>query len=167
MNKITATAAGLAIVAAASIAPAFAQGSFTTAGPFVFAFSPTNSFTVTNLPVAYNPFGGGAASAGFLTLSGGSGMGMGPVFSNTNLSFSPTLGGAATVTDVVPFSFVVPVPGNGYGISSFGPTANQNSFNLRGGNPVPEASTVLSFGALLALGGFAVLRRKSAVQSAA
>ena len=54
--------------------------------------------------------------------------------------------------------------------SAFTGTGHTDDFQLgpysaptNGGpvNPVPEASTVVSFGALLTLGGLAVLRRKS------
>ena len=165
MNKLTTTLAGLAFVAAASAVPAFAQGSFTTNGPFTFSFTPANSFTVTNIPVTFNPIGTGTASTGFLTLTGGTGVGTGPVFSGTVLSFSPTVGGTPTVTDVVPFTTVIPV-GSVFSIASVGITTKGDSFTLANGSPVPEASTVLSFGALLALGGFAVLRRKTAAQAA-
>ncbi len=165
MNKLTSTLAGLALVAGASIAPAFAQGNFTTAGPFTFSFTPVNSFTVSNIPVTYNPFGGTAVS-GLLSLSGGTELGTsGLIFSNTQLSF---VGGGQTITGSTPFATVVPVDGTGtYIIASGGSTTAGDTFNLSGGAPVPEASTVLSFGALLALGGFAVLRRKAAVKTAA
>ena len=169
MNKFTTTLAGLALVAAASVAPAFAQGNFFTNGPFTFSFTPANSFTVTSIPVTFNPMTtGGANTAGFLTLTGGTGVGTGPVFAGTVLSFSPTQGGAATVTDVEPLTTVVPIGNGTFSIASVGSSALGDTFNLTGGTPagVPEASTVLSFGALLALGGFAVLRRKTAAQAA-
>ena len=164
MNKLTTTLAGLALVAAASAVPAFAQGSFTTSN-FTFSFTPANSFTVANQLVSYNPLGTTTTSTGFLTLTGGTELGTAPVYSGVSLSFSPTLGGTPTVTDVIPFATLVSTPA-GYMLGG-GPTAAGDSINLNGGAPVPEASTVLSFGALLALGGFAVLRRKTAVQNAA
>ena len=164
MNKLTTTLAGLALVAAASAVPAFAQGSFTSPS-FTFSFAPANSFTVANQMVTYNPFGTTTTSTGFLTLTGGTEIGTAPVYSGTVLSFSPTLGGTPTVTDTIPFVTLVSTPA-GYMLGG-GPTTANNSVNLVNGAPVPEASTVLSFGALLALGGFAVLRRKTAVQNAA
>ena len=167
MNKLTTTLAGFALVAAASVAPAFAQGNFFTNGPFTFSFSPANSFTVSAIPVSYNPAGTTGTFSGFLTLTGGTGVGQGPVFTGTSLSFSPTKGGTPTVTDVIPFTTVVPLGTGSYSIASVGSSALGDTFNLTGGAPVPEASTVLSFGALLALGGLAVLRRKAVVKTAA
>ena len=168
MNKLTTTLAGLAFVAAASVAPAFAQGNFFTNGPFTFTFSPASSFTVSSIPVSYNANGTTGVSSGFLSLTGGTSMN-GVVFSNTSLSFSPTLGGTPTVTDLIPTTTVVGLGGGTYSIASVGSTAAGDTFNLTGGTPaaVPEASTVLSFGALLALGGLAVLRKKTAVSPAA
>lgn len=167
MNKVTTILTGLAIVATASIAPAFAQGNFSTNSPFVFSFSPANSFTATDQPVLYNALGTTGFSNGFLTLTGGTEIGTSVVYSNVSLSFSPTLGGMPTVTDVVPMSTVVALDGTGlYSLASVGVTAKGDNFNVVGA-PVPEASTVISFGALLALGGLAVLRRKSIVKNAA
>ncbi len=172
MNKLTTTLAGLALVAGASIAPAFAQGSFTTNGPFTFTFTPTTTFSVTNLPVAFNSNTDGTTS-GFLNLFGGTEVGTSAFYRNVNLSFSPTIGGASTITDTLNFATVNgPSPvDNTFAISSVGISAKGDSFNLTGGTPtapaVPEASTVISFGALLALGGVAVLRRKAAVKNAA
>ena len=169
MNKLTTTLAGLALVAAASVAPAFAQGNFFTNGPFTFTFSPANSFTVTNIPVTYNSLTATGLSSGFFSLTGGTEMGTTPVYTNALMSFSPTLGGTPTVTSAVPFTTVVGLGSGTFSIASVGSTAAGDTFNLTGGTPaaVPEASTVLSFGALLALGGFAVLRKKTAVSTAA
>ena len=165
MNKLTTTLAGLALVAAASAVPAFAQGTFT-AAPFTFSFTPANSFTVANQAVNYNPLGTTTIIPGFLTLSGGTILSAGsPVYSGVKLSFSPTVGGTATVTDTFNYAVLASTP-TGYVLTG-GPTATGDSVDLTSGAPVPEASTVLSFGALLALGGFAVLRRKTAVQNAA
>ncbi len=167
MNKVTSTLAGLALVAGASIAPAFAQGAFSNTTPFTFAFTPT-SFSVNNALVNYNPVGGGAASTGFLTLTGGTKVDSSSFYQNINLSFATTSGGTPAFTDVigaanVPFN---PIAGN-YDINSINASAKGDQFNLSNGSPVPEASTVLSFGALLALGGLAVLRRKTVVNNAA
>ena len=167
MNKVTTTLAGLAVVAAATVAPAFAQGNFFTNGPFVFALAPANSFTVTAIPVTFNPFGGGAASSGLLSLDSGSEVGTSALYTGTKLTFTPT-GGGATITDTFKYVSLIDTVTDGYGIANFGTgQTTGDTFNLLQGNPVPEASTVLSFGALLALGGLAVLRRKSAVKNAA
>ena len=56
------------------------------------------------------------------------------------------------------------VPGVGASIASIGAASDGTTFNLV--QAVPEASTVVSFGALLALGGLAVLRRKSVKNAA-
>jgi len=167
MNKITTTLAGLAVVAAATVAPAFAQGNFFTNGPFVFQLAPANSFTVNAVPVTYNPFGGTSATSGLLSLNSGSEVGTSALYTGTNLTFVPN-GGGATITDTFAYTALVNTVTNGYGIASLGTgTLTGDTFNMLNGNPVPEASTVISFGALLALGGLAVLRRKSAVKNAA
>lgn len=164
MNKFTTTIAGLAIVAAATVAPAFAQGAFFSTQPFTFSFLPANSFTISNIPVTYNPFGGGNSSTGFLTLSGGTEQGNTVIYNNTMLSFTNN---STTFSDVVPLTTVVPLGNGSYSIASVGATSLGNQYNLVPGAPVPEASTVISFGALLALGGIAVLRRKSVAKNAA
>ena len=164
MNKITTTLTGLAVVAAATVAPAFAQGAFFASAPFTFAFAPANSFTISNIAVNYNPFGVGAPSTGFLTLTGGNELGSSVIYNNTLLSFT---NGTTSFTDTVAQTTIVPLGNGSYSIASVGATGNGNQFNLVPGAPVPEASTVISFGALLALGGLAVLRRKSAVKNAA
>ncbi len=165
MNKLTTTLAGLALVAGASIAPAFAQGSFTTPGPFVFSFAPS-TFTVSSIAVTYNPLAMGSTPiSGFLTLTGGTEIGTSNFYTGTSLSFT---GGSTTVTDSGLTSIVSQNPLTGqYTITSNSPSPAGNSFVLANGAPVPEASTVISFGALLALGGLAVLRRKSVVKNAA
>ena len=164
MNKITTSLAGQALVAGASIAPAFAQGAFNNIGlpTFVFTFTPTG-FSAVNQIVNYNPVVGGLGTqgTGFLTLT--SSMGTGALFQNTTLSFSQ--GGTTLFTDTVPNTTIVPV-GNTYSIASVNGTVKGDQYNLVAA-PVPEASTVISFGALLALGGLAVLRRKSVVKNAA
>ena len=167
MNKVTTTLAGLAVVAAATVAPAFAQGNFFTNGPFVFQLLPANSFTVNAVPVTYSPFGAGAPTSGLLSLNSGSEVGTGPLYTGTQLTFVPT-GIGPTITDTFAYTVLVNTVTNGYGIASLGTgTLTGDTFNMLNGNPVPEASTVISFGALLALGGLAVLRRKSAVKNAA
>lgn len=163
MNKVTSTLAGLALVAGASIAPAFAQGSFFASSPFVFSFTP-GSFSLVSIPVTYNPLGGGTSSMGSLTLTGGKQENSSVIYDNTQLSFTNA---TTSFTDVVGQTTVVNLGNNLYSIASVGATAKGDQFNLVPGAPVPEASTVLSFGALLALGGLAVLRRKSVAKSAA
>ncbi len=172
MNKLTTTLAGLALVAGASIAPAFAQGNFSTPGPFQFTFIGTpgvagSSFLINAIPVSYNPLNSVQTLSGLLTLSGGKEIGTGPLYSGVNLSFTPTGGATPTVTDTFAFTAAVNTVTSGYGFANFNVGANGSNFNLLQGQPVPEASTVISFGALLALGGLAVLRRKSVAKNAA
>lgn len=170
MNKLTTTLAGLAIVATASIAPAFAQGNFFTPGPFNFTFTPgvPGSTYFVSTPVTFQGLNSAANVPGILTLSGGSELDGGPVYTNTLLSFVGIGSGAGTtLSDTVPFSIIGFTGTSGYGIASFGISPKGDNFNLLQGQPVPEASTVISFGALLALGGLAVLRRKSVVKNAA
>ena len=177
MNKLTATLAGMAAVAVASAVPTFAQsttlGNFTANGPFVFALSPT-TFSVNSISATFNPMMTGfAPETGLLSITGGTAVANSNEFTGSTLSFMP-MNSATTVTQTVD-AFVNPL-GNGTDfISGFGlPTAFSGGFSFAlqpgtptGGAPVPEASTVLSFGALLALGGLAVLRRKTAVKTAA
>jgi len=64
------------------------------------------------------------------------------------------------------FTFTnVNVAGVPIAIASLGADNAGATFNLV--NPVPEASTVVSFGALLALGGLAVVLRRKGVKNAA
>ncbi len=166
MNKLTSTLAGLALVAGASIAPAFAQGAFSnlsTGAPFVFSFTPTG-FTAINQLVNYNPANGGVKTTGLLSLTG-TASSSSDIFTNTLLSFTPT-GGGAGFTDTVPLTVIFPLSDGQYTIDSTQATGAGDQYNLTAA-AVPEASTVLSFGALLALGGLAVLRRKSVAKSAA
>jgi hypothetical protein len=167
MNKVTTTLAGFALLAAATVAPAFAQGDFTQIdGGFTFSFTPANSFTVNTL-VNYNPFGtAGNTSTGTLSLAGGTlASGSTTRYTNTALSFTGT-GGTPSFTDTIANVFINN-NGDGTYLISSARTPMGDSLNLTGGAPVPEASTVISFGALLALGGLAILRRKSSVQNAA
>lgn len=177
MNKLTTTLAGLALVAGASIAPAFAQGTFSTdpLNPPVGTFTTTATSYFFEAPAFYN-----GTLAGDLTLEGtltaGSLTGLNRY--STILTFNSTVpllkdtkeSGVTTLTSIV-----------------FGTTPSATNFHITdttsfGGitgdrvtvgplsNPtpaVPEASTVISFGALLALGGLAVLRRKSVAKNAA
>ena len=164
MNKLTTTLAGLAFAAAVSIAPASAQ-TFTANGPFTFTVSPT-AFTVTSIPATFNPTTGPTTS-GFLSLDGGTSTN-GTAFTGTILTFKT---GSQTLSQSVD-AFVNPIPDSSNDlISGFAPaTAFSSGFTFDlVGTPaaVPEASTVLSFGALLALGGLAAVRRKSAAKSVA
>ena len=170
MNKLATTLAGLALVAGASIAPAFAQGNFTANGPFVFSFVGTpgvagSSFAVNNISAFFNPTSGGASVLGQLSLTNGKEVGTTSYYTGTSLSFT---GGGTTIMDSGLTSIVTQNPMTGFfTITNAGTAPSGNTYVLANGAPVPEASTVISFGALLALGGLAVLRRKSVVKNAA
>lgn len=166
MRKTTTVLAGLSILAAVSIAPASAQ-TFTNSAPFNFAYSPT-TFTVSSIAATFNPLVGSPV-AGLLSISGGVSTD-GISYSGSTLSF---LTGSTTVSQTVS-AFVFPSGPSDF-ISGYAtPTAFSSgfTFDLLGGTPaavpeaVPEASTVISFGALLVLGGAAVLRRKRPAQTA-
>jgi hypothetical protein len=171
MNKLTTTLAGLAFVAAVSIAPAFAQGAplvpttgnYFNNAPFTFTMTPT-TFNITNIAAFFNPTMSTTATAGLLSLTATE-IGTTSGYTNGVLTFAPT--GGATTTETINFFTVAKNPFTDSTVFSGGPDSAGNNFTLNSGSPVPEASTVLSFGALLALGGLAVLRRKSAVQNAA
>ena len=168
MNKLTSTLAGLAVLAAVSAVPASAQ-TFTANGPFTFSLSPT-TFSVNDISASFNPMNG-PAETGTLSIIGGTSTN-GTDFTGSTLTF---LTGGSTVSESIPDVFVNPIAGTGTDfISGFAPPAGFSSgFTLAlepgtpNSSPVPEASTVLSFGALLALGGLAVLRRKTVAKSAA
>ncbi len=170
MNKITSTFAGLAIVATASIAPAFAQGNFTSTAPFTFTSTGT-TVSVLSAPVLFNPKAGGATSAGTLALSLTGGMAGSPFFSGVSLTFTGAGGFTdTTFTNGADVNLIPAGPLAGtYEIVSAGPSTTGNSFDLSPGttSPVPEASTVVSFGALLALGGLAVVLRRKGVKNVA
>jgi len=170
MNKITSTLAGLAIVAGASIAPAMAQGNFTNNNaPFTFSFVPGTSFSVNSLPATFNPSGTGAPVVGTLSITGTGGTAMN-FFQTVSLIFNPTAGGTLADNTFLSGAFVTRNPLTGlFGIASNGTSIVGNSFNLAPGtaSPVPEASTTVSFGALLALGGLAVVLRRKGVKNAA
>ena len=171
MNKIT-LLAGVALAAAAA-APASAQNgifnSTTTTLP-TFAFGAGNSsYTLTNAPVTYFTGTGQAAvgTPGTVTLSGtGLVAGSQYTYASTTLSFTPSAGAGFTETGATnvnqyngftTFSAVGGTLSNGDRLNlSYSPLATP---------PVPEAGTVVSLGVLLALGGLAVLRRKSAVRA--
>ena len=171
MNKITSTLAGLAIVATASVVPAFAQGnlfsppggfSFTTMGSILTASGSNDSFNPLGSATTVNPVS--------FTLTGT--LVSGSIYSVTNyqvLDASSNI--LAVLTPGSGLTFVASTATNGgQFISSIGAstaaTGQQagDTFNLVA--PVPEASTVVSFGALLALGGLAVVLRRKGVKSA-
>ena len=173
MNKITSTLAGLAIVATASIAPAFAQGTFTySGGPTAFTFSAgtPGGISLSAIPVLFNAVSG-ANSTGTLTLSGGTeqfgATGFVGTFTGVTETFVPTSGPLLGFSDTGT-AFVSQRSATTYDIASDTTTytASGTSFDLVPGSPVPEASTVVSFGALLALGGLAVVLRRKGVKNA-
>jgi len=163
MNKLsrtlTGTLAGLAVVAAAGLAPAFAGSGFIKQGnvPFNFFDSATRT-----------------SEMGNLTLSG-SGLEPGSsfVYDNTILDFTPNTGNGFVLDGISRVALSGTGSNETATVSSVGNSFGQNFNFTLAGYPVnnvpaavPEASTVLSFGALLVLGGVAVLRRK-AVKNAA
>ena len=165
MNKITSTLAGLAVVATASIAPAFAQGGlFTPPGGFTFSFLGGGSvFTASSTSVGFNPSGGGPTTTASFSLVGT--QISGSLYSVNTLLITP-LGGPAFL-ETNPLSFLVTaLPTGPEAINSIGAASDGTSINLVSA-PVPEASTVVSFGALLALGGMAVVLRRKNVKNAA
>ena len=171
MNKITSILAGLAVVATASVVPAFAQGNlFSPPGTFSFVTSGA-TLTATGSGETFNPTAIGASpiTPVSFTLIGSSIGGSTTFYNLTSLVITGTnVGGmnVNTFTETGPLTFsVVAPPSGGTAISSIGAAADGTTFNLVAA-PVPEASTVISFGALLALGGLAVVLRRKGVKSA-
>ena len=171
MNKITSTLAGLAVVATASVVPAFAQGNlFSPPGTFTFVTSGA-TLTATGSGETFNPTAAGSApiTPVSFTLVGSSIGGSTTFYNLTSLTVNGTnVGGAGvntfTETGALTFSVIAP-PSGGVAISSIGAARDGTTFNLVAA-PVPEASTVISFGALLALGGLAVVLRRKGVKNA-
>ena len=172
MNKITSTLAGLAIVATASIAPAMAQGNFVYSGgptPFTFSSGTPGGINTSPILVAFNALTG-PNSTGTLTLSGGTeqfgAVGTAGTFFLVTETFVPSTGPLLGFSDTGTV-FVSQRSATTFDISSDTTTftASGTSFDLVPG-AVPEASTVVSFGALLALGGLAVVLRRKGVKSA-
>ena len=168
MKKITLALAGLAIAATASMVPASANGVFYTAsGPTTFSFtsSPTGFSLFT--PAKFTNFSTGTTVTGSLFLAAtGAETGTSYVFDSTNLLFS-----APGITDFEVGKGTLTFSGSKIAFTSFGPsfsgaTSSGDYVDLTTSAPVPESSTVISFGALLALGGLAVLRRKSVKNAA-
>ena len=162
MNKITSTLAGLAFVATASIAPAFAQGTFTySGGPIPFTFSAgVGGLSVSAIPVFFNSSVPGVAnSSGVLVLSGGTqafGSGTFGTFTGVTETFTPTspaIGPLGAFSDVGTV-FVSQRSATTFDLASDTTTftTSGTNFDLVPGSPVPEASTTASFGLLLALG---------------
>ena len=170
MNKITSILAGIATVAAVSVAPAFAQGNlFSPPGTFTFAMPTATTFTATGSNDSYNPLTSSTTQVVGFTLTGtevGSSntytlnsLIIGTTASNANLfTYNPT-------NNVVFFTFSN-TPGTPTSIASLGADNTGTTFNLAA-PAVPEASTTISFGALLALGGLALVLRRKGVKNAA
>ena len=173
MNKITSILAGIATVAAVSVAPAFAQGNlFSPPGTFSFVTS-MGGVTVTGSGETFNPTAVGASpiTPVSFTLTGTAVTGFPTFYNLTNLTITGTgVGSGATPntfveTGALQFS-IQTTPAGGTTIASSGPAADGTTFNLVSA-PVPEASTTISFGALLALGGLALVLRRKGVKNAA
>ena len=181
MNRFTSALAGLALMATASIAPALAQGTnpgtFTFPGPGTFSFTDTPAgFVNTTIPVVFNPMtAGSVASTGTLTLTGGveqfGATGIAGTFTGVTETFTPNAGqtlAAFTDTGTV---FVSQRSATTFDLASDTTTftTSGTNFDLVPGTPgpVPEASTTVSFGALLALGVRAVALRRTGVKNAA
>lgn len=177
MNKIATTLLAGVALAAIAVAPASAQtaapNAFTNVGNSLPTFSfgaGNNTYSLTNAAAAFNPGNGSASTIGTLSLMG-SGLVAGSTYNYTTtaLSFVPN-GGGTTLTETGPTN--VTLFGNSVtfsaldgGFSGSGNTGDRLNLAYTTTAPVPEASTVISFGALLALGGLAVLRRKSVARA--
>ena len=178
MNKIaTSILAGVAL-AAIAVAPASAQqvspNVFTNVGTALptFSFGPGNAtYSLTNASAAFNPGGSGSNPIlGTLSLMGSNFVaGSTYQYATTSLVFVPN-GGGTTLTETGASS--VELFQGSTSFSALGPAGFSGSGNTGdrlnlsySSTPVPEASTVISFGALLALGGLAVLRRKSVARA--
>lgn len=184
------TAVALALAAGAGVAPAFAgttTESFTQiSGAQQFSFNNTNGMFSFDVPVNIT----GTMDNGILSINGttsGPVTTFGTISSesaiNSTFSFANFTGSAGNFSSssvasgslidqgnttgvslgngTQAFTFGGTVPGFTLGSSSGFFPVSGGSGSLTTSNPVPEASTVVSFGALLALGGLAVLRRKS------
>jgi hypothetical protein len=168
MNKITSTLAGLALVAGASIAPAFAQdnGGNLFAPPGNFSFTTTGTgLSASGTGESFNSATGGTTTPVSFTLMGT--QVSGTVFSVTNFSVftgATTLDALDGNSGLLFVASINPTTGGQF-ISSIGASRGGTTFNLT--NPVPEASTTVSFGVLLALGGLAVVLRRKSVKNAA
>ncbi len=171
MNKFTSTLAGLALVAGASIAPAFAQDNggnlFAPPGTFSFVTNSTGMLTASGSGETFNTLTGPTASFAPVSFTLTGQLVAGTIFNLT--SFNVTSNGT-TVDSLDGNSGLLFVassaPGGGQFLSSIGASRGGTTFNLVNA-PVPEASTTVSFGVLLALGGLAVVLRRKGVKNAA
>ena len=172
MNKTISTFAGLALVASAGIAPAFAGGAFSPSASGTFTATPT-SFTLTGVSTSYFDFSSGILYAGTAKVVGGTAeIGNPNAFDGSTLDFtgtetfptpSPTIFTLPTDIGTAVLTFTGAGPSQVVTVSAGKTFSNAFKFgDYKDPAPVPEASTVASFGVLLALGSLAVLRRKSA-----
>ena len=187
MNKITSTLAGLALVAGVSVVPAFAQdlgtagnlfsppGSFTFSLATATATATATTFSATGTNDTFNVLNAAATSKAVtaaFTLTGTQ-IAATNVFVLNTLIIGSTATNASIFTykpanNPLTFTFTnLNVPGIPVAIASLGADKAGLTFNLVNPAPVPEASTVVSFGALLALGGLAVVLRRKGVKNAA
>lgn len=165
MNKLISTFAGLAFAAGIGVAPAFAQGSlFTPPGTFTFAFTNlgTPNFVANGNSVGFNPIAGGPSTTASFALTGT--QISGALYQVTSLVFTPA--GGVAFTEINPLQFVVVTPpAGGLAVASIGAASDGTTFNLF--SPVPEASTTVSLGLMLAFGGcgLGLARRRAKRQS--
>ncbi len=168
MNKITTILAGVALaaaVAAPASANGFTTGSYTTFPAFSFTGPGSNGgYTLSAAPVVYT-FNGTTTNGTVDLIGTGLVAGSTYKYNSTKLTFNPTVGTGFTETgkssvDITDGVYTFSAIGGGF--SGSGHTGDD--LNLKY-SPVPEASTVVSFGALLALGGLALLRRKSVARA--
>lgn len=160
MNKITATLAGLALAAGASVAPAMAQGNlFTPPGTFSFtaAAGAGGVFSALGTGATFNPLTGTPVTGVAFTLTGtridsSNIFNLGTLTVTNGTTTLLTEGPGAMSQFTGPFQFAVNSLANGgTAIASVGAATDGTTFNLVQA-PVPEASTTASFGLLLALG---------------
>ncbi len=178
MNKIaTSLLAGVALAGLAA-APASAQSAFTNiaGSPLpTFSFGPNfSTYSLSGAGATYNSTSG-PSIFGTLSLTG-SGLVAGSTYNyNTTMLNFVSNDNTTTFNETGPSNVSVytdPTSGTtsytfsalGAGFSGSGHTGDRLNLSYAAA-PVPEASTVISFGALLALGGLAVLRRKSVVRA--
>lgn len=175
MNKITTSILAGVALAAIAAAPASAQSAFTnvSGSPLPpFSFGPGNStYSLTGATANYNPTTGNTLTGTLSLMGSGLVAGSSYNYNTTTLNFVATDG--TTFNETGPSN--VSLFTNTAGVTSYTFSALDGGFsgsnhtgdrlNLSYVAPVPEASTVISFGALLALGGLAVLRRKSVARA--
>ena len=170
MNKITSILAGVATVAAVSVAPAFAQGNlFSPPGAFTFTMPTATTFSATGSNDSYNPVNSTTTQVVGFTLTGTE-VGSSNTYLLNSLIIGTTPINASLFTynptnNALFFTFSN-TPNTPVAISSLGADNTATTFNLVA-PAVPEASTTISFGALLALGGLALVLRRKGVKNAA